>query len=111
MQAAGMGTVLAHVCNIMRFWILYNVKKLQTMLVILSMPKTEFALFTLVCIAKVASQEVRPRRVGESLGAPHVDDLLLKPLFLCSERKRENRSMNAIIDVHEISVGVAFGEQ
>ena len=80
-------------------------------LIILELLKKLFVDFTQVVIAKCASLEVRPRRGGESRGAPHVDDSLLKPLFLCSERKLEKCSMNAIIDVHETSVGVAFGEQ
>ena len=68
-------------------------------------------MFTLVLIAKVASREVRPRRVGEGFGAAHVGELLLKPLFLKLLATFQNDRMNAIINVHETLVCVASGEQ
>ena len=111
LQAAGMGTVPAHVCNIMRLWILYNFKKLQKMIVVVSMPKTEFALLHLFFIAKVASQEVRRKRVGGSIGAAYINAQVLKPLFLKLLATFQNDRTNAIIDVHKTLVCVASREQ
>ena len=85
----------------MRLWILYNFKKLQKIKVILSMPKTEFAFLHWFFIAKVASQEVRRKRVGGSLGAAYINAQVLKPLFLKLLSTFQNDRMNAIINVHE----------
>ena len=68
-------------------------------------------MFTLVFIAKVASQEVRRKRVGGSRGAPQMNAQLLKPLFLKRLATFQNDRMNAIINVHETSVCVTYGEQ
>ena len=75
------------------------------------MQKNYNYMFTLFFIAKVASQEVRRKRVGESLGAPQINTQLLKPLFFKLLATFQNDCMNAIINVHETPVCVASGER
>ena len=77
----------------------------------LSMPKTEFACKRWFFIAKVASQEVRRKRVGGSLGAAYINAQVLKPLFLKLLATFQNDRTNAIIDVHKTLVCVASREQ
>ena len=75
-----------------------------------SMQKRNLQFYVGAC-SKNASQEVRRRRVGGSLGAPQINAQLLKPLFLKLLATFQNDRMNAIINVHETLVCVASGEQ
>ena len=69
-----LGSVLQHVCKLLRLWILYDFIKNTCFTGIHIDSKSGICILTLVSIAKVASPEVRPRRVGEGFGAAHVDE-------------------------------------